>query len=498
MNPLHSRACFSPPRRALAGGILLACGLLLGGCAVGPDFVRPAAPQVQAYLADRQPDAALAALPAISFSSDQTLPADWWQLFGSDRLNQLVGQGLQQNLALQAAYLNLKQSQDSVSAAYGVFFPQMDIGLAGKRQRSAPLQNGSAQPAGIFNFVSLTSSISYMLDISGGARRALEGLQAVSEYQRDLSRATYLMLSANLVNAAIANAAYQEQAALYRDILADQQQLVAQAGHQYQSGLLAYSSLLVLRNQADLYQVSLAATVQKASQSEHLLASLAGQPVASYQPIPVRMADLHLPTYLPLSLPSELVRQRPDIRMAEAQLHAASASVGVATAALFPSIGLNAEFGIGASNWAGLSGASQRFWSIGPSLDLPLLKASNGWYARKAAIDAFQAAQLNYRQTVLNAFAQVADTLSALQADQQTGLAKADACRLAEQNAGLVSVSYASGVAADADRLAARIQFRLARIDEIQTQALAYQDAVALFVALGGGWWNAALEGGAQ
>jgi NodT family efflux transporter outer membrane factor (OMF) lipoprotein len=191
-----------------------------------------------------------------------------------------------------------------------------------------------------------------------------------------------------------------------------------------------------------------------------------------------------------VSVPSDLARQRPDILSSEAELHAASANIGVATAAMFPSIGLSATYGGAGSSFGSLSATNGRFWSIGPSVSIPVFQGGKLWYGRKAAIDAYQAALANYRQTVLDAFAQVADSLKALEHDAQALQAEADAQRAAGEALKLLQINYRAGLVAYLDVWAADVQLHLATIGYLQAVGQRYQDTVALFVALGGGWWN--------
>ena len=191
-----------------------------------------------------------------------------------------------------------------------------------------------------------------------------------------------------------------------------------------------------------------------------------------------------------MSLPSDLVRQRPDILSAEAQLHVASANIGVATAAMFPSFSLSGTYGAAGSSLGNLSAGSGRFWSIGPSATIPLFQGGSLWYGRKAAIDAYQQSQANYRQTVLGAFAQVADSLKALEHDAEALQAQVEAQRAAGEALNLLQANYRAGLVAYLDVLAADVQFHEATIAYLQAVAQRHQDTVALFVALGGGWWN--------
>jgi NodT family efflux transporter outer membrane factor (OMF) lipoprotein len=294
-----------------------------------------------------------------------------------------------------------------------------------------------------------------------------------------------------VVNTSLARAAYRSEVRATEQLIELQKQQLHSTQVQVQAGTAAYSDVLSLEGLLATNQAMLAPLQQKVSQAEDLLATLEGVvPSAATMP-DIELSALSLPVDLPLSLPSDLVRQRPDILASEAQLHAASANIGVATAAMFPSISLNATYGTAGPRLSALSLASGRFWDMGPAATIPLFQGGRLWYGRKAALDAYQAAQANYRQTVLDAFAQVGDSMQALEHDAQALEAQADAKRAAAEALRLVQINYRSGLAAYVDVWAADVQFHQASIGYLQALAQRYQDTVALFVAVGGGWWNA-------
>jgi NodT family efflux transporter outer membrane factor (OMF) lipoprotein len=470
---------------------LLAASFLCA-CTVGPDFIRPPPPDSDRYSREQPLTTTVAADgQAQHFVPGAALAADWWRLFKSEPLDAVVKQAIANNPTLQAAEASLRQSQDNLRAGEGVFYPQVGIGAGASRMRSAPIQQGSTAPGTIFNVVTVSGTVGYGIDVFGGERRAVEGLQAQTDYQRNLNRAAYLTLTANVVNAAIARAAYSAQVlATERMIEMEKTQLQATEA-QYRAGTAPYSNVLGVRSLIAANQASLAPLRQKISQAENLLATLEGVEPSKVILPEIELSRLALPDDLPLSLPSELVRQRPDILSAEAQLHVASADIGVATAAMFPSFNLSATYGSGGSGLGNLSAAGGRFWSFGPSLALPLFQGGRLSSARQAAIDAFEQSQAVYRQTALSAFAQVADTLKALEHDAETLQAQSEAKQVAAEALKLVQASYRSGMIAYLDVLAADVQFHQASIAYLQAVAQRHQDTVALFVALGGGWWNA-------
>jgi NodT family efflux transporter outer membrane factor (OMF) lipoprotein len=455
------------------------------------------APDAGGYTREPLPAAtALADGQAQQFAPGGSLNADWWRLFKSAQLNAVVAQAIANNPTLQASEASLRQSQDNVRAGYGVFFPRVDAGANATRERTAPLQEGLQTPSTIFTLVTLSGTISYVLDVFGGERRTVEGLKAQTDYQRYLGMAAYLSLSANVVDTSIARAAYAAEVRATEQLIDLEKQQLHLTEVQVRAGTAPYSSVLAIRGLIAANQALLAPLQQKIGQTEDLLATLEGV-VPSKVALPdIDLTGLVLPADLPVSLPSDLVRQRPDILSAEAQLHVASANIGVATAAMFPSFSLSGTYGAVGSNFGNLSAASGRFWSIGPSATIPLFQGGTLWYGRKAAIDAFQQAQANYRQTVLSAFAQVADSLKALEHDAEELQAQVDAQLAAGEALSLLQANYRAGLVAYLDVLAADVQFHEATIGYLQAVAQRHQDTVALFVALGGGWWNRQLPAG--
>lgn len=471
-----------------------ACGLLtlaLGACAVGPDFKAPAAPVAKTYGSEALPGTTeVAGGQAQRFSTDTRLPTDWWRLFGSPELDALVEQALAHNPGVQAAEASLRQSQDNLRAGQGVFFPQLGLNAQAVHERTTTANQGLSLPGSVFNVYALSGNVSYVLDLFGHDRRVVEGLQAQADLQGHLRRAAYLSLSANVVNTAIAYAAYDVQTRQTELLLALQETQAKEIEAQYRAGTAAYASVLQQQALLAATRAALAPLRQRRSAALHLLAALSGQDPDQWQAPRLDLAQFKTVADLPLSLPSELVRQRPDILAAEAQLHIASANVGVATSDLYPQISLNGSYGAASNSWGNLSAAKGRFWSVGPSLSLPLFQGGSAWYTRKAAEEAFMASQASYRQTVLAAFEQVADALKALEHDAQAMQAQGDALRLSEDALHLAQVNERAGLIAGTDALAAQIQVIQARINELQARAQRHQDTVALFAALGGGWWN--------
>jgi NodT family efflux transporter outer membrane factor (OMF) lipoprotein len=473
-------------------GIVVFSTLALCSCAVGPDFVRPAPPTTERYTEQTLPNQTVtAAGTSQRFISGEEVPADWWKYFQSDALNQIVANAMKNNPTVQAAQASLRRSQDNLQAGYGVFYPQFSLSASAGRYQNAPIQQGSTSLTSIFNLMTISGMISYAIDVFGRSQRTVEGLKAQVENQRDLTQAAYITLAANVVNTTIARAAYLAQIQSTEEMLKLEREQLQVTEAQVTAGTVPFSNVLTLRSLIASNEGALAPLRQKVSQAEHLLATLQGLEPSAVKLPDIDLAALHLPTSIPVSLPSEMVRQRPDILAAEAQMHVASANIGVATAAMFPSFSLSGTYGTSSSSFANLTPDSQTFWSIGPSASLPVFQGGALWFGRQAAIDAFEQSQQTYRQTVLTAFAQVADSLTALQYDAQAVQALLEASNSADEALKIAGVNYRAGLISYLDVLFADIQLHQANIAFLQALAQRHQNTVALFVALGGGWWSA-------
>jgi len=461
------------------------------GCEVGPNFVRPAPPDTDRYTRDLQSEAKLAADGQTQhFISSNTLIADWWKLFGSEELDAVVNKAIANNPTLQASEASLRQGQDNMRAGYGVFFPQIQAQAGTSRQRSSTAQQGSQAGSKIFNLITLSGSVSYALDVFGGARRSVESLRAQADYQSYETVAAYLILSANVVNTSIARAAYAAEICTTKELIKLEKQQLRLSQVQVGAGTSPYANVLSIEGLIASNQAELAPLEQNLAQAEHLLATLQGELPSKADYPDIDLTELSLPLDLPVSLPSYLVNQRPDILAAEAQMHVASAKIGVATALMFPSFSLNGTFGTSGSSFGNLTAASGKFWSIGPSATIPIFQGTTLWFGRKAAIDAYQQSRANYRQAVLSAFEQVADSLKALEHDAEALQAQVEAKRAAQEELKLLQANYRAGLVDYLSVLAADVQFHDTTIVYLQAVAQRYQDTVALFVALGGGWWN--------
>ncbi|MGD1075295.1 MAG: efflux transporter outer membrane subunit, partial [Thermodesulfovibrionales bacterium] len=318
------------------GGLSIAWLFCMIGCAVGPDFVRPQPPPVERYTYGKEPTATVSADGKVQrFEQGVKIAADWWRFFHSSKLDALIKEALVNNPNLRAAQASLRQSQDSLRAGFGIFYPQLNASFDATREKFSPAEVGqSSTPSSIFNLFTLGGTISYTLDVFGGERRTVEGLQAQVDLQRYTVLGTYLTLSGNIVNTIVAQAGYREEIGATEQIISFEREQAGITEAQAQAGIVPYSNLLSIQSLLASTEATLPPLQQKLSETEHLLATLAGRTPAEWTPLQIDLSDLTLPDELPITLPSELVRQRPDILAVEAQLHSASAAVGVATAAL--------------------------------------------------------------------------------------------------------------------------------------------------------------------
>lgn len=465
----------------------LAC---LAACAVGPDFRSPPAPRVSRYTANGVRGTITADGVGQVVRPGAQLAETWWQLFGSRSLDQLVRTALANNQDIAAARANLRRSAYNLRAGYGVFFPQIDANAGATRQRFSTARFGAALPPSVFTLYTLTGTINYTVDVFGGNRRRVEALRAQVDVQCYSLLAAHLTVTGNVVNTAIARAAYAEQIRATEQLVADLDKQVELARVQEQAGTAAYTQVLSLETQRENTAASLPPLRQQLAAADATLSSLLGYAPAQWQPPRIALDELVLPRELPVSLPAQLVRQRPDVLIAEGTLHVSSANIGVATAAMFPSFTLNSSVGGESKNLDQVLSYGNFVWSFGLNLLAPIFHGGTLSAQRRAAVEDYRSALASYRQTVLNALGDVATSLEALVHDAEAVAARRRALIAASGSRKLIGINYEAGVASYLDVLVADTQYRQARLGLIEAQARRLQDTVALFVALGGGWWS--------
>ena len=482
--------CISAANRHAALAALVA--VMLCGCTVGPDFTSPAAPASSGYAQGGDP-AVTAAASGVSqhFPIAASLPPDWWQLFDCAPLNQAVKEGLKNSPTIMAARAKLREADDELRSGEGIFYPQVSAGAAASRQHPSGNATPTGLREGVFNLFTLSASVGYALDVFGGERRTVEALGAQVDFQRNASRAASLSLAANIANTLIAIAAYRAEIDATDAIVKTEQSQVRLAHVQAMAGTGTYAAELGLQSQLESTQSTLPVLEQQLASAQHLLAVLEGHPPAQRLPVFLDFGAISLPRTIPVSLPSDLVRQRPDVLQAEAALHGASAEIGVATAAMFPSFTLDGSVGYSAVSSAGFFSPASSAWSIGAGVTQPIFNGGSLHFRKEAAQDAFDAADAQYRLAVLTGFQQVADSLRALEHDAQALAVREQALQTSRRALNLAEANYKAGLSNYSDLLLADALVHQAEISQIETRAQRYQDTVALFASLGGGWWNA-------
>ena len=467
---------------------------MLGSCAVGPDFKRPAAPDVTGYTAGPSIAATAAAaaqgIEPQRFAQDRDIPADWWTLFRCEALNRLIGQALRGNPDFEAAQAALRQANETVLAGRGALFPAANLSLQAGRERLAGAVIGQRNFAPTFSVVTALLDVSYAPDVFGGTRRQVESLAARAEYEDFALKATYITLTSNLVIAAVQEAALRGQIAATEEILRSQSAELDLVEQKFRVGVVSQSEVLLQEAMLDQTRATLPTLRKQLSAVRNELAALTGSFPGQAGEESFDFAALTLPLELPVSLPSRLVEQRPDVREAEAALHAASAELGVAVADQLPQFSITAGLGTTAAGFADLPGT--RVWNLAAGLGQPLFDAGSLLHRKRAAAAALDRAAAQYRSTVIRAFQDVADVLHALQADADDLIAQDAAERSARASLELAQRQFHAQTVDQLAVLTAEAIWQQARIRRIQAQANRYVDTAALFQALGGGWWHQA------
>jgi NodT family efflux transporter outer membrane factor (OMF) lipoprotein len=492
-SPQHcSRSVFGAP---LATAAL--AGLLVAGCAVGPDFKRPAAPAVTAYTA--QPLTPVTATPGVTGGEAQSiaegadLPGDWWALFHSEPLDALIREALANNHDLKAAQAALRAAHEASLAQHGAFYPQVSAGFAATRQK----QSGDIAPTPITNAFEYSLftpqvAVSYVPDVFGLNRRSLESAKAQEQAVRYQMVATDLTLTSNVANTAIQLAAIREQVQANRELIVIQTRSVGILREQVAKGYAGAADLAAQDGQLQQTIATLPGLEKQLIQQQNLLAVLVGRFPSQAPAEDFTLASLKLPGELPLSLPSTLVQQRPDVLQAEANLHSASAQIGVAIANRLPNFELSANAGNSALTVGQAFNPTTAFWTIGAAITAPIFDGGALKHQEAAAKANYVQAAEQYRSTVLTAFQNVADTLTAIEQDARALKATAAAQAAAQVTLDVSQRQLRAGYAGDLTVLNAQQAYLQARISLVQAEAGRYADTVALFQALGGGWQNRA------
>ena len=471
--------------------------LALAGCAVGPNFRRPVAPVSSGYtptpLVNTSPTPNVAGGDAQKFNAGVDIPGDWWTLFHSQPLNDLIDRALKNSPDVQAAQSALTAANEQVWAKRGAYYPQVGAGFSASRNKTSgqisPTPNSGAQYYSLFT---PQVSVSFVPDVFGLNRRSVESLKAQAGVARFQLMATHITLSSNIVQAAIQEASLRAQIDATRQLLAVNTNMVKILRDQYASGYASRLDVAAQESQLAQVAATMPPLLRQLAQQRDLLTALAGEFPDHELPETFTLASLQLPQDLPVSLPSQLVEQRPDIRQAEENLHAASAQVGVAVANRFPSFTISGSYGTQSLSLSNLFTPGAVALSVVGSLFQPIFAGGTLYHQQKAAEAVYNETGEQYRSTVITAFQNVADVLNALVQDAEALKAAAQAADAAKVTLDLATRQQQVGYASYLTLLSAEQTYQQALIALTQAQANRYSDTAALFQALGGGWWHRA------
>ncbi len=484
-------------RRAAPAALAVLAAALLGGCAVGPNFHRPAAPATSAYRPPGESNPVDAAAASVARRAPAAGPyaqrialgapvaPEWWTLFRSPQLDALMGRAIADNRDLAAAKATLAQARELVAAQTGQRYPQIGLQAGTGRQKYGAEFLGTFAVAP-FTYEAVGASVHYLLDYDGAIARSIEEQKALEQYARSELNAARLTLTGEVGSEAVIIAATRGQIRAAAELLAEDRSNLRLVRTAFANGSVSKLDVLTAQSQLASDQTLLPPLYQQLAVARHALAVLLGRPPADGSRPDLELRELRLPRRLPVSVPSQLVRRRPDILAAQAQLHAATAAVGVATANLYPQIALTATLGRQALSPGKLFDASSTAWSLIAGLTQPLFDGGTLRAQRRAALDALHASADRYQQVVLDSFGQVADLLDALEHDAQLAAAQANARDTADASLELARQSYQAGNSGVLQVINAQRQRQRAELGFLQSQERQYLDTIQLLLAVGG------------
>jgi NodT family efflux transporter outer membrane factor (OMF) lipoprotein len=483
------------PHLPTRGVLACAMALVLAGCAVGPNYKRPDAPAVDRFTVQPLPAQTVstdtAGGDAQRFLEGRDVPQRWWTTFANEELDRRVQQALAHSPTIASAQAALREAEENAKAARGSFFPTLDASAGATRQKSSGAQFGSAGSgfsSGPFTLYNAGVSVGYVFDIFGGVRRGVEAQSALADAQRAQLDATYLMLASNVVTASLQEASLREQVRATEEIADSLRKELDIARKQQQIGARSLSDTLAVQAQLASTEATLPPLRKQLAATQDQLATYLGVTPAQLRLQPIELANVTLPQDVPVSMPSKIVEQRPDIRAASAQLHAATAQVGVATANMLPQLTLSGSAGSEALHAGDVFSAGTSAWSLGLNLLQPIFHGGQLLHQKRAAQAGMERAVADWQQTVLTAFQNVADTLQALDLDAQGLAAQNTAEQAASKRLELTRTQYQVGAVDYLTLLDAERQYQQSRIALIQARAARLADTAALYAALGGGW----------
>ncbi len=467
-------------RSALASTILCA----LAACTAGPDFSPPAPPPVTRFTShgDRIDTPTQRTVPGA------TVTPTWWTAFGCAPLDRTMRVALARNQTLAAARASLAAAQEAERAASGALFPQLSLsGIAGRQKYGVSLFGPTHFVIPPFTYYTVGPQVSYVLDLAGGERRTVERERALARFRAAELAATRLAVTGNVFAHALAIATTRSELGVVERIVANDRENLALVGKARAAGSATLPDLISARSQLAHDETLLPPLRQRISVAAHALAMLSGAAPAAAVPPAMTLRDWRLPKELPLTLPSRLVRSRPDIRAAGAQLHAASAAIGIAAADRYPQITLSANTTQQALSPGGLFDGGANAWAMAAGLTAPLFDGGTLRAREREAVDAYRASLADYQRTVLEAFTQVADVLRALQNDDAEVRAQRAARRTSADALALMRTSYREGAVGVLSVLDAERQLNRSELDLVRARAQRLRDSALLYLALGGG-----------
>ena len=475
--------------------IAIAALLLTAGCVVGPSYKRPAAPKVPGYTPT--PPAPTTSTPNVSggeaqqFAEGKDIPGEWWTLFHSKPLNDLIERSLKVNPDIKSAQAALLVARENVAAQRGFYYPSVSAGFSATHAKSSASLSPITFTSSLnYSLYTPQVSVSFVPDVFGLNRRTVESLKAQQEQARFALAATNITLSSNVVAAAIQEASLRAQIDATHELITINASMLDILRKQFEKGYVSRLDVAAQEAQLAQVQATLPPLLKQLAQQRDLLSALSG--AFPNQDLPERfdLSSLQLPQELPVSLPSQLVEQRPDVRQAEENLHSACAQVGIARANRLPSFVLTANAGSMATIFSQMFTNGNGFWDVAGGITQPVFTGGTLMHRERAARAAYTQAAEQYRSTVLTAFQNVADTLNALQQDADALKTAAAAKDAASVTLDLAKKQYATGYVNYLALLSAEQSYQQALINLVQAQANRYADTAALFQALGGGWWN--------
>lgn len=464
--------------------------LMLAGCTAGPDFVRPAAPAFSSYDNDQAPAAGTPGVSLAVVGAGQTLPAQWWELLQAPALPAVLDQVVAANQTLAAARATLAQAKEGIVQARSTWFPVVSVGASAGRSLSG---NGGNQysfrpSSNATNQFSLGPEISYTFDIAGQTARTVEQAKANAENQHYQLAAAYLTLTSSAVTQAITLATSQKLLATTESLIKNDEKNLELVQKSFRIGTAAQTDVLTAQSQLENDRTQLPALHQQISVARHALALLVGQAPSQWRTPDFDFDSFKMPATLPVSLPSELVHQRPDILSAEALLHADSAAIGIAAAQMYPSLTLSLSDSYQSTLVNTLFNTANRLLSASTSANWTLSQGGALASQKRAAMDAYDAQLATYKQTVLTAFGQVADALRAIDNDSESLRLAQNAMAISSTSLRLQRASYGAGKSNVLLLLSAENAYAQASMNLVRVQGQRLQDCVLLFAALGGGW----------